>query len=91
MIQRVRLGKNKLTYGDYNLDVNIKPISHNSLDRFIKALDIGELHQINGYSGINRTVSVLTTMIVDLNLKVSSLQEKFQWFNGNVKYYVVEF
>ena len=75
--------KNTISYGESNLDVKIKSISHNSLDLFVKSLDIGQLHQIDGYSGITRTVTALATMIVDLNSKVLALKNNLLWFNGN--------
>ena len=84
-------GKNILSYGDYNLDVSIKPISNMTVDAFVKSLDIGQLHQIEGHSGVSRTVTALVTMIVDLNLKVPSLNKSLLWFNGNTNHFVVEF
>ena len=83
--------KNTLTYGDFNLDIQTKSISHSAVDLFVKDLDIGELHQIPGYSGVTRTVTALVTMIVDLNLKVKSLSKNLIWFNNNVNHFVVEF
>lgn len=84
-------GKNKLTYGDYNLDVHKKPVGNASVDCFVKNLDVGQLHQIQGYSGVSRTVTALVTMIVELNLKVPSLNKNLIWFNGNTNHFVVEF
>ena len=80
-----------LNYGEYNLDIKTKSISHKSLDLFVKNLDIGQLHQIEGHAGVSRTVTALTTMIVDLNLKIPSLNKSLMWFNGNENHFVVEF
>ncbi|XP_066914986.1 uncharacterized protein [Clytia hemisphaerica] len=84
-------GKISMTYGEYNLDLNTKSISHQSVDKFVKGLNIGELHQIEGYSGVTRTLTALTTMIVDLNLKVNSRRENLKWFKDNVNHFIVEF
>ena len=66
-------------------------VSHRAVDCFVKTLDIGEVHQIPGYSGVARTVTALTTMIADLNLAVPSLNKNLVWFNGNTNHFVVEF
>ena len=84
-------GKSMLSYGDYNINAYKKPMSNSAVESFIKTLDIGQLHQIEGYSGVSRTVTALVTMIVDLNLIVPSINKSLIWFNGNINHFVVEF
>ena len=57
----------------------------------MKELDIGEIHQIEGYSGVTRTVTALITMIADINLKVKQQKENLIWFKNIVNHFVVEF
>ena len=52
-------------YGDYKLEMQTKSISHFSLQRFIDSLDAGDLDQIDGHSGVTKTVTALITTIVD--------------------------
>ena len=52
-------------YGDYKLEMQTKSISHSSLQRFIDSLDVGDLDQIDGHSGVTKTVTALITTIVD--------------------------
>jgi hypothetical protein len=82
---------NSVQYGDINFELNMSSVSNKTVENFVKLLDIGEIHQIPGYSGVLRTVTALVTMIADLNLKVKTLNEKLIWFNGNINHFVVEF
>ena len=86
-----RWNGNKITYGDQNINLRAYSMSHKAVDSFVKALDIGDVHQITGYSGVTRTVTALITMIVHLNLTVTSLRKNLMWFNGNTNHFVVEF
>ena len=79
-----------MSYADYKLEMQVKWLSHTSLQRFINSLDIGNLHQIDGHSGVTITVTALITMIVDLNLKIPSLKRNMIWFNGNANYFIVK-
>ena len=45
--------------------------SDESVDRFVKSLDIGHVTQIPGVSGVSRTVTGLVFMIIDLHLRRS--------------------
>lgn len=80
-----------MSFGDTKLDLRSPSISHIAVDSFVKNLDIGEIHQIPGYSGVTRTVTALTTMIAHLNLKVKPRKENLMWFNNNPNHFVVEF
>ncbi|XP_047145027.1 uncharacterized protein LOC124818342 [Hydra vulgaris] len=82
---------NSVQYGNVNYELNMSNVSNANIEKFVKSLDIGEIHQIPGYSGVSRTVTALVTMIADLNLKVKVLNEKLVWFNGNINHFVVEF
>ena len=73
------------------LDLRSKQLSHYSVDKFVKNLDIGKIHQIPGCSGVARTVTALITMMADVNLKVKVNKERLIWFNGIEDHFVVEF
>ena len=83
-------GKNSMSYGEYNLDLITKLISHKSVDKFVKDLNIGELHLIEGQSGVTRTVTSLTTMMIAFNFKESSRRENAKWFKSNLNHFIVE-
>ena len=82
---------NPVEYGEFEKDLSISFIPHDKVDAFAKSIDIGEIHIIQGYSGVARTVSTLVTMIVDLHSKVPNLRKDLIWFNGNENHYIVEF
>ena len=82
---------NRIEFGEYNLNLRTMSISHGSVDAFVKNLDIGEIHQIPGYSGACRTITALTTTITELVYKVDSYRKNLIWFNGNENHFVVEF
>ena len=65
-----------ISYADRNINLREKPISHHSLQKFVNSLDIGEIHTIPGFRGAYRSVTALTTMIIDLHLKSPSLRKK---------------
>ena len=83
--------QNSVSYGPVNINLKNTNISHSSLDKFVKSLDIGQVHQIPGYAGVTRTVTALITMIVDVNLKISKMKENLIWFKNNINHFVVEF
>ena len=66
-------------------------VSHIAVEKFVKNLNIGEIHQIPGYCGVSRTVSALVTMISDLILKIKSVKDNLIWFNENQNHFVFEF
>ena len=58
-----------ISYGDKKLNVHQKSIFHRSVQDFVNKLDIGEIHTIPGYCGAFRTITALTTMVIDLHLR----------------------
>ena len=59
---------------EFKLDLRTKQLSHNSVDKFVRSLDIGEVHQIPGCAGLTRTVTVKETGLYGLMvLKTISL------------------
>jgi hypothetical protein len=83
--------KNSITYGDYNLNLKTSSVSNKSVELFVRSLDIGDVNVIPGISGVSRTITGLTTLIIDLNLKVNNLRENLMWFNGNTNHFVIQF
>ena len=73
------------------MNVHQKSISHRSVQDFVNKLDIGEIHIIPGYCGAFRTITALTTMVIDLHLRSESLRKKLPWFNGIHNHFIVEF
>ena len=82
---------NAVVYGEAEINLRSGNISHHAVDTFVKGLDIGEIHQIAGYSGVTRTVTALITMIADINLKVKQQKENLIWFKNIINHFVVEF
>ena len=80
-----------ISYGDITLAKQIRVVLHNSLDKFVKDIDIGQIHQIPGYAGVTRTVTALVTMIADLHLRAPLLKDQLIWFNGNINHFIIEF
>ena len=80
-----------ISYGDYKINLRTVTVSHGAIEKFVNNLDIGEIHIIPGYSGVARTVSALTTMIIDLQIRVPSLNKSLIWFKNNENHFVVEF
>ena len=64
---------NSISFGDKNITLCKKPISDRSVEKFVKGLDIGDIHIIPGYCGTFRSVTALTMMILDLHLRTESL------------------
>ena len=83
--------KKVINYGDRNITLCEKPISHKSVEQFVKQLDIGDIHSPIGLCGAFRTVTALVTMIIDLHLKTDSLRKKLIWFNGIQNHFIMEF
>ena len=83
--------KKVINYGDRNITLCEQPISHKSVEQFVKQLDIGDIHSPIGLCGAFRTVTALVTMIIDLHLKTDSLRKKLIWFNGIQNHFIMEF
>ena len=80
-----------ISYGDKIINMHTQPISNGMVEKFIKTLDIGDLHQIPGYCGLFRTITALTIMIIDLHLRTPSLRKKLIWFNSLENHFIMEF
>ena len=89
--EKQELTKNIITYGDYNINLKTAAISNNSVDQFVKSLDIGDINPIPSISGVSTTVIGLTTLMNDVNLRVKSLRENLIWFNGNPNHFIIQF
>ena len=76
---------------EFQLDLRSKQLSHYSVEKFVKSLDIGDIHQMPGCTGITRTVTALVTMIADVNLKVKANKSNLIWFNKIENHFIVEF
>ena len=74
---------NSISFGDKNITLCKKPISDRSVEKFVKGLDIGDIHIIPGYCGAFR-ITALTMMILDLHLRTESLFKKLIWFKNNI-------
>ena len=48
-------------------------VSDESVDRFVKSLDIGHITQLPGVSSVSRTVTGFVFMIIDLHFRVPHL------------------
>ena len=80
-----------ISYGDKKTNLREKCISNENVEKFVQAMDIGDIHGIPGYCGAARTVTALTTMIMDLHRSVSSLKNKLRWLNDIENHYIFEF
>ena len=67
--------KKHIEYGDRNIALMDKSISHEAVKKFVDNLDIGDIHSLPGYCGAFRSVTALTTMIIDLHLKTTRLRD----------------
>ena len=82
---------NKIDYGEYKIEMKTAQISHLSVQKFAKSLDIGDIQLIPGLCGAARTVTALVTMMIDLTLKVPSYRNNLIWFKNVKNHFVVEF
>ena len=67
--------KHSITYDDYNFNLKTASVSNKSVELFVRSLDIGDVSIIPRISGVSRTITGLTTLIIDINLKVNNLRE----------------
>ena len=79
---------NAVVYGEAEINLRSGTIEYHAVDTCVKGLDIGEIHQIEGYPGVTRTVTALITMIADLNLKAKQQKENLIWFKNIVNHFV---
>ena len=62
-----------------------------SVDRFVKSLDIGHITQLPGVSSVSPTVTGLVFMTIDLHLRVPHLSQKLVWFSENENQFIFKF
>lgn len=68
-----------------------KSSSSSAVDKFVKNLDIGNVTQLPGVSGVSRTVTGLVFTMIDLHLRVTHLRKKLVWFNELEHHFVIQF
>ena len=91
MITIHRSGEKIPLHGDYNLNLKTASVSNKSVELFVRSVDIADFNIIPGISGVSRTITGLTTLIIDINLKVNNLRENLIWFNSNINHFVMQF
>ena len=82
---------NIIKHGDKSINIKSSFVSHHAIEELVKNMDISEISFIPGYSGVARIVTALTTMIVELHMKVPTLKQNFLWFNGKQNHFIIEF
>ena len=65
-----------ISYGEYNILLREKPISDSSIKKLVDNLNKGDIHYLLGYCGAFRTLTGLTTMVIDLHMKSPYLRKK---------------
>ena len=68
-----------------------QPVSNSAVDTFVKDLNIGNINQLPGASGVSRTVTGLVFMIIDLHVRVQHLFKKLVWFNDLENHFIFQF
>ena len=74
-----------------DMQVSLSKVSDESVEKFVKTLDIGSVSQIPNVPGVTRTVTGLVFMIVDLHLRLPHLCRRLVWFNGNTNHFIFQF
>ena len=74
-----------------DVQVSLSKVSDESVEKFVKSLDIGSVSQIPNVPGVTRTVTGLVFMIVDLHLRLPHLHRRLVWFNGNTNHFIFQF
>ena len=80
-----------ISYGEYNILLCEKPISDLSIKKFVDSLNIGDINYLSGYCGAFRTLTALTTMVIDLHMKSPYLRKKLVWYNDIINHFIIEF
>lgn len=68
-----------------------KSVSSSAVDKFVKSLDIGDITQLQGVSGVSRTVTGLVFLIIDLHLRVPHLYKRLVWYNDLENHFIIQF
>jgi hypothetical protein len=66
-------------------------ISNESIETFVRSLDIGHVNQIPNVPGLTRTVTGLVFLIIDLHLRLPHLSRKLTWLNDNINHFIFQF
>ena len=90
-IENQKWNKNIISYGDRTINICDKTISTYKITKFIESLDIGDINTTPGHCGASRSVTALTTMIIDLNIRIPELRNKLMWFNGVENHFIMQF
>ena len=67
-----------------DMQLSLNRISNESVEKYVKTLDIGCVNQIPNVPGVTRTVTGLLFMIMDLHLRLPHLCRWLVWFNANI-------
>ena len=73
------------------MEISLSRISDESVEKFVRTLDIGSVCQIPHVLGVTRSVTGLVFMIIDLHLRLPHLFRKLVWFNDNTNHFVFQF
>ncbi|CAB3999878.1 Hypothetical predicted protein [Paramuricea clavata] len=74
-----------------DIQLSLSHISNESIEKFVKTLDIGCVCQIPDVPGVTRTITGLVFMIMDLHLRLPHLCQQLVWFHGNANHFVFQF
>jgi hypothetical protein len=74
-----------------DVQLSLSNVSNESIEKFVKSLDIGCVCQIPGVSGVTRTITGIVFMIIDLHLRLPHLCRQLVWFNGNTNHFIFQF
>ena len=75
----------------FDVQLSLSNISNESIDKFVKTLDIGCVCQIPDVSGVTRTITGLVFMIMDIHLRLPHLGRQLVWFKGNTNHFIFQF
>ena len=70
---------------------SFRMVSYAKLDRFVKSIDIGQVHLIPACVGVSRTLVSLVIMITDLHLRLPFLRKRLVWFNDCKNHFIFQF
>ena len=69
-----------------------RTISDEKVQKFVGNLDIGDVNILEyPVSGVSRTVTALTTLMIDINLKCKNLHNQLVWFHDVPYHFVIQF
>lgn len=74
-----------------DIQLSLSHISNESIEKFVKTLDIGCVCQIPDVPGVTRTITGLVFMIMELHLRLPHLCRQLVWFHGNANHFVFQF